>query len=484
MLTLGEYARYDAIGLAGLVSAREITPLDLLNIAASAVESVNPALNAVINQLYDRARAAIDAGLPKGPFCGVPFLVKDLGIDIAGVATTGGSPMRAHHRATESSTLLRRQEAAGLVVIGQTAVPELAMNWGMASTLFGATANPWDLSRNPGISSGGSAASVAAGVVPMAHGNDGGGSIRVPASCCGLFGLKPSRHRTPCGPAVGDQWMGMVCDHAVTRSVRDSAALLDVTAGPAIGAFYSAPEQTGPFLAEVGRPPGRLRIAVTATAPYGAPTHPDCLAAVMDAGALCEQLGHHVDAIDIPLVPGGWEAFELFLAAEYAAGVDEDEQRLGRPLAPTDVDGVLWRIIERGRGISSLQVARAMRVLHRISRVMGGFLEQYDVVLTPTLAVPPVTHEHFRMSDLDEAGYWRGYLDYMPFTHLFNIAGQPAMSVPLFWSADGLPIGVQFAAQVGQEALLFRLAGQLEAARPWSNRQPPIHVSRAASSIS
>jgi amidase len=478
MLSLSEYAQHDATALAQLVLAREVTPGELLDTAVAAVEAVNPALNAVVSRLYDRARARIAAGLPTGPFRGVPFLVKDLGIDIAGVATTGGSPMRARHLAAEDSELLRRQEAAGLVVIGQTAVPELAMNWGMSSSLFGATANPWDLSRNPGISSGGSAAAVAAGVVPMAHGNDGGGSIRVPASCTGLFGLKPSRHRTPCGPVPGDQWNGMVCDHALTRSVRDSAALLDATAGQAIGAFYSAPGQSGPFLAEVARPPGRLRIAVTAVAPYGAAVHPDCAQAAYSAARLCEDLGHIVEVHDIPLVDGGWQAFELFLAQEYAAGVDEDEQRLGRPLTADDVDGVLWQVIERGRRVTALELARAIRVLHRIARVMGNFLQQLDVVLTPTFAVPPVTHTHFDMKRLDEAGYWRGYLDYMPFTHLFNIAGQPAMSVPLAWNDDALPIGVQFAAQFGDEATLFRLAGQLEQARPWAHRMPPVHVSR------
>jgi len=480
-LDIADYASHDALGLASLVAAGALTPTELLDHAIAAIEATNPRLNAVVNRLYDRARAQIEAGLPPGPLRGVPFLVKDLGLAIEGVPTTGGSPLRAAHLGTQDSELLLRQQRAGLVVVGQTAVPELAMNWGMASTLFGTTANPWDLARNPGISSGGSAAAVAAGVVPMAHGNDGGGSIRVPASSTGLFGMKPTRHRTPCGPVPGDQWYGMVCDHALTRSVRDSAALLDATAGQETGAFFTAPPQQAPFLDEVGRPPGRLRIALATQAPYGASVHPDCTQAADEAAALCEQLGHVVEPCEIPIVPGGWEAFEIFLAQEYASGVDEDEQRLGRPLAAADFDGVLWDIILRGRSISALDLARAMRTVHRIARAMGQFLDTYDVVLTPTMAVPPVTHAHFDMKALDQAGYWRGYLDYMPFTHLFNIGGQPAMSVPLAWNDDGLPIGVQFAAQVGGEPTLFRLAAQLEQARPWAGRIPRVHVSRPLS---
>jgi amidase len=476
MLTLDEYASFDAIGLAGLVRRGETSPEELLECALAALDAVNPRLNAVVTRMEGEARAALAAGLPPGPFRGVPFLLKDLGADYRGVPTTWGAPFRAGNVAAVDSELVARYKRAGLVAFGKTAVPELAMNWGMSSSLFGVTRNPWNLERNPGISSGGSAAAVAAGVVPMAHGNDGGGSIRVPASCTGTFGLKPTRHRNPVGPLVGDVWNGMVCDHALTRSVRDSAALLDATAGQEVGAFYTAPHQQRPFLGEVGRDPGRLKLAWTAAAPYGAPTHPDCVAALDSAVRLCTELGHIVEEAALPLPEDGWSAFETFLTAEYAAGVDEDPARLGRPLTADDFDGVIWEIIERGRRVTAVEAARAMRVLHGICRGLAGFFGRYDGLITPALAVPPITHTHFDMSALDVPGYWQGYLAYMPFTHPYNIGGQPAMSVPLHWSPDGLPIGVQFVAGVGEEATLFRLAAQLEAARPWAQRRPPVHA--------
>ena len=482
MLTLDEYASYDGMGLADLVRRKEVSAEELLTCALSALDATNPKLNAVVRRLEDEARSALRSGLPDGPFKGVPFLLKDLGADYGGVPTTWGAPFRANNIPETDSELVTRYKRAGLVAFGKTAVPELAMNWGMASSLFGVTRNPWDLERNPGISSGGSAAAVAAGIVPMAHGNDGGGSIRVPASCTGTFGLKPTRHRSPVGPILGDVWNGMVCDHALTRSVRDSAALLDAIAGQDVGAFYIAPHQAKPFLSEIGRDPGRLRLAWTAKAPYGAPTHPDCVAALGSAVRLCADLGHIVEEATLPLPEDGWSAFETFLTTEYAAGVDEDDKRLGRQLAAADFDGVIWRIIERGRRITAVELARAMRVLHAICRRLSGFFASYDGLITPALAVPQVTHTHFDMKTLDVSGYWRGYLAYMPFTHPYNIGGQPAMSVPLHWSAEGLPIGVQFVAGVGEEATLFRLAAQLEAARPWADRRPPIHATAVATS--
>jgi amidase len=472
-MQLREYASYDGLALAELVRRKEVKPAELLDCAIEAIEQLNPTLNAVNTKLYDEARAAIERGLPDGPFKGVPFLLKDLLADYKGVPTTWAVKFREDYVPDVDTELVARHKKAGLVILGKTTVPELAMNWGMASRLYGVTCNPWDLTRNPGISSGGTAAAIVSRMVPMAHGNDGGGSIRVPASCTGTFGLKPTRGRNPLGPNIGDAWMGMAVEHALTRSVRDSAALLDATAGPDVGAFYNAPRQDGPFLDEVGKDPGRLRMAWSTQAPYGAMTHPDCVAAVHRAIALCETLGHDVEEKTPPLPDDGWWAFETFLHCEYAAGVAADEERLQRKLVPEDFDGVLWDIVQRGREIAAVEYARAVQILHQIARRHGGFFQDYDILITPTLAVPPVTHEHFDMTKLDIQGYWKGYLDYMPYTHQFNVSGQPAMSVPLHWSDDDLPIGVQFAARVGEEATLFRLAAQLEEAEPWDQRRPP-----------
>jgi amidase len=480
MLMLADYTTFDALALSDLVRRKEVSAEELLDCALAALDATNPKLNAVVIRMEKQARAAVRDGLPDGPLTGVPFLLKDLGADYRGVPTTWGAPFRADNIPAADAEIVRRYKRAGLVIFGKTAVPELAMTWAMASTLFGVTRNPWNLERNPGISSGGSAAAVAAGIVPAAHGNDGGGSIRVPASCTGTFGLKPTRHRSPVGPLLGDVWNGMVCDHALTRSVRDSAALLDATAGQDVGAFYIAPHQARPFLGEVGRDPGRLRLAWTAKAPYGAPTHPDCHAALDSAVRLCADLGHIVEEATLPLPEDGWAAFETFLTAEYAAGVDEDDKRIGRALTADDFDGVIWDVVEHGRRITALELARAVRMLHTICRRLSGFFQEYDGLITPALAVPPVTHSHFDMKALDVPGFWRAYLAYMPFTHPYNIGGQPAMSVPLHWSADNLPIGVQFVAGVGEETTLFRLAGQLEAARPWGDRRPPVHASAAA----
>ncbi|MBM3516547.1 MAG: amidase [Alphaproteobacteria bacterium] len=468
-----DYARYDALGLAELVRRREVSAAELLETAIAGLERLNPQLNCVTTPIYELARAQTRAGLPDGPFTGVPFLLKDLGADYAGVPTTWGATFRTDLVPAVDSELVARHKRAGLVIFGKTAVPELAMTWAMASRLFGVTRNPWDLARNPGISSGGAAAAVAARIVPIAHGNDGGGSLRVPASCTGTFGLKPTRGRNPFGPVIGDAWMGMAVDHAISRSVRDSAALLDATAGIDVGAFYNAPPKAGPFLAEVGRDPGRLRIALCTSAPYGAATHPDCLAAAAAAAKLCGELGHHIEEAAWPLPADGWQAFETFLYCEYAAGVADDEVRLGRKLGPADFDGILWDLIEHGRRIPAVAYAAAVKVLHRIARNFGAFFERYDALLTPTMAVPPVAHDHFDMTKISEREFWQGYLGYMPYTHAFNIAGSPAMSVPLYWSAEGLPIGVQFATKVASEPLLLRLAGQLESARPWEGRIPP-----------
>ncbi|MDR3516586.1 MAG: amidase [Azospirillaceae bacterium] len=473
IVDLAAYSSYDALELAALVARREVSALELLETAAAAVSAVNGRLNAVVALFVDEAARRIAAGLPDGPFHGVPFLLKDLTAHYGGQFTGSGWPPRLTYRAAQDSELVRRYKAAGLSIFGKTAVPELAMNWCTESSTHGRTHNPWDPDRTVGTSSGGSAAAVASGIVPMAHGNDGGGSIRVPAACCGCFGLKPTRGRNPVAPA-GDLWQGMLVEHALTRSVRDSAALLDATAGPTVGQFANSPAG-GSFLAEVGRDPGTLRIAVSTQAPYGAPTDPDCVAAVAATVRMLEDLGHICEAADLALPEQGWPAFETFILAEYAAEMKSEAALIGRPVAAADLPPVLWEMIQAGERFSAVDLKLATAQLHDVARVVGTLFTRYDVFLSPTLAKPPVPLGSF---DLGRSmrEHFTAYLEWMPFTHVFNVSGSPAMSVPLHWNAQGLPIGVQFAAAPAAEGLLFRLAAQLEQAHPWATRRPPVAV--------
>ena len=470
-MTPEEYLAQDAVGLAALVRAGETTPDELLDAALAAQTAVDGVLNAVVANFEEKARAAIRAGLPEGPFRGVPFLLKDLTAHYGGEPTGSAWEPRLNRPAEADTELVRRYKAAGLVIFGKTSVPELAMDWSTESRAHGPTRNPWNPERTTGTSSGGSAAAVAAGIVPMAHGNDAGGSIRVPASCCGTFGLKPTRGRNPTAPD-GDRWMGFLCEHALTWTVRDSAALLDATAGPHPHQFYNSPAGSG-FAAEVGRDPGTLRIAVSTTAPYGAPTHPDCIRAVEEQVRLLQDLGHVCEWQDLDLPENGWRDFNLMANAQYAADMEDEERILGRRLGPDDFAPVIWKVVERGRAIRATDYVRAVTGTHRTAQHVLGIFDRHDIYLSPTLAQPPVPLGFFDLNVPAETHY-SNYLAWMPYTHPFNIAGAPAMSVPGMRNADGLPIGCQFAARPGAEALLFRLAGQLEAARPWAQLRPPI----------
>ncbi|HET9581560.1 MAG TPA: amidase, partial [Gemmatimonadota bacterium] len=363
---------------------------------------------------------------------------------------------------------------AGLIVVGKTNTPELGIPPTTESRFLGPCRNPWDAARTAGGSSGGAGAAVAAGMVPAAHGNDGGGSIRIPASCCGVFGMKPTRGRNPLGPNFGDVMGGLVADHALTRTVRDSAAILDVTAGPDVGDPYVAPAPARPWHAEVGAPPGRLRIAFSDASPLGGAVHPDCREAVRDAAALCEELGHTVVEGAPPL--DGPRYVSLFLAV-WAGGCSWSVEGLGlvtgRKPTAAGFEPLTWALYERGKKISAAEYLLALQGLQQMARPVAGFFLEHDLWLTPTLAEPP-----FELGTLDfpadelDAAFGRAFA-FTPFTSLFNVTGQPAMSVPVGWSAAGLPIGVQFAARYGDEATLFRLAAQLEEARPWGERRPP-----------
>jgi amidase len=471
--TLSEYERYDGLGLAELVASKQVTAEELLDAAIERVERCNPALNAVVSRLYDQARAAIASGHPPGPFTGVPYLLKDLGVQYAGAVTSNGSQFFRDAVADHDSEIVVRLKRAGLVIFGKTNTPEFGLSTSTESRLFGPTRNPWNRDFSAGGSSGGAAAAVAAGVLPMAHATDGGGSIRIPASACGLFGLKPTRARTPAGPEVGEGWSGASIGHAITRTVRDSAALLDATAGPDIGDPYWAPPPARPFLAEVGADPGSLKIAVTTHAWNRQPTDPECAAAVAAALSLCEQLGHRVKE-----ARPEWDeeargsATRLIIAAHLRAQLEEFGERVGRAASAQDVEPRTWSAAEYGRNQSASDHVRAIRAVHRMGRALGSFFTNWDLLLTPTMCRPPYKLGVLSMANTDNDAYLQALLGTIAFTSPFNSSGHPAMSVPLHWTEDGLPVGVQFVARFGDEATLIRLAAQLERAQPWAARRP------------
>ena len=495
---MDDYERYDAVSLAALVRAGEVHPSELVEAAIARIEARNPALNAVIVPLYEQARAAAAGALPDGPLRGVPMLLKDLLATVQGVPTGFGNRLLRHIAAPHDSELVRRLRAAGIVLLGKTNTPEFGLTPYTEPEAFGPTRNPWDPSRTPGGSSGGSAAAVAAGMVPVASGGDGGGSIRIPASCCGLFGLKVSRGRTPTGPDFGELWHGFANEHALTRSVRDSAALLDATAGEDAGAPHAAPRAPASFLDEAGREPGRLRIAFTARPLFGAasvPVHEDCREGLARTVALLGELGHEI-AEDAPALDGEACAqdFLVILAAETRAAVEEAAGFARRRVSASDFEAATYALGLLGRATPASEYARAANRLQLTARVMGAFFARHDVLLTPTLAQPPVPIGALQPGPAERAAMrvvnalGAGWLlrlagtaralasktfAWMPYTTLFNATGQPAMSVPLHWNAAGLPIGMQFAGRFGDEATLLRLAGQLERARPWAHRRPP-----------
>jgi amidase/6-aminohexanoate-cyclic-dimer hydrolase len=470
-----EYDRFDALGLAQLVREKQVSAAELLDAAIERVERLNPLVNAVCARLYDFARRVIADGLPAGPFTGVPFLIKDVGSLLTGTVSTLGSRFFADFVPDHDTELVARYRRAGLVIFGKTTTPELGLVTTTEAQIFGPTRNPWNLAYSPGGSSGGAAAAVGSGMLPIAHGNDGGGSIRVPASCCGLFGMKPTRARTPSGPDVGEGWGGTTVSHAISRTVRDSAALLDASAGPDVGDPYWAPPPGRPFREEVGADPGRLRIAVCTKPWNGTEVDAECLTAVAEAATLCASLGHDVEEarpeIEIAALSEGQR---VVVSANTRMALERRAAALGRELRAEDVEKHTWRTAAYGRATTATDYASGMLAIHRAGRAVGRFFTKYDVLLTPTMGRPPLRlGELDTMSD-DVETYLKHLYRMIAFTSLFNAAGTPAMSVPLYWSADGLPIGAQFVGGFGDEGRLFRLAAQLEAARPWAHRRPPL----------
>jgi amidase len=491
---MNDYADLDATALAQRVRAGEVQALELVELAIAAIEKVDPRLNAVVHRMYDRARAQARAGLPAGPFQGVPFVVKDLDGFLAGEPYTAACRQLASFVPDHDAAVIARMRATGVVVLAKANCPELGILAVTEPELHGATRNPWDPERTPCGSSGGSAALVAARAVPMAHGGDGGGSIRIPASACGLFGLKPTRGRVPIGPDHGEGWGGYVQQHVLTRSVRDSAAMLDAIAGAEPGAPYAAPTRARPFLDELTQVPGHLRVAFSLGSLFGRDVQPDCTEAVRRAARLCEELGHEVEeaAPEIDrheLV----RAYFTQIAVSVAAGIAEAERLSGRRATPAGFEASTWMLGQIGRMITALELDAAREACHRAGRRMASFHERYDVFLNATLADVPARIGELALKPIERAGLrvlralpsrtifdkllfdlGERNLERTPNTMLFNQTGQPAMSVPLHQNAAGLPIGVQFAARFGDEATLLRLAAQLEQAQPWVGRRPPI----------
>lgn len=475
MTAFADYRSHDALGLAGLVRERAVSPAELLEAAIAAAEAANPSINALSQKLYDYGRGSLKHALPDGPFTGVPFLLKDVGAMLAGTITTQGSRFFADLRAESDTTLVERYKRAGLVIFGKTASPEMALAPSTEGSFCGATRNPWDLTRTAGGSSGGAAAAVAAGIVPAAHASDGGGSIRIPASCCGLFGLKPTRARTPSGPLAGEGWGGLSVNHVVSRSVRDSAAILDATHGYAPGDPYCAPVPARSFLSEVGAAPGRLRIAFQRAPLSGSAIDAECTRAARSAASLLESLGHVVEEAQ---PPGDWDELSLALwiliASNVSLSLKKRAEQLGRPVTEDDVDPITWNAVTFAASRDIEAYPDALASIHRQGRRMAVFHESYDVVMSPTLGQVPVPLGTLGTDNADLEAYGRALAAFIPFTQLFNMTGQPSMSVPLHWTPQNLPVGIMFSARFGEEAVLLRLASQLEQAAPWFDRTPPL----------
>jgi len=467
---------HDALGLAELVRKRAVSPAELLEAAIARAEALDPRFNFMAQRHYDLARKAMAAGLPEGPFTGVPWLLKDLNTSIAGEVTANGSRLYRDQRAAVTSELVRRHMAAGFVIFGKTTTPEFGLTATTESVLTGATRNPWNTQHSAGGSSGGAAVAVAAGVVPAAHATDGGGSIRIPAAACALFGLKPSRGRVPMGPLRTEGWGGMSAHHAITRTVRDSAAILDATHGVEPGSRYGAPSPERPYLSEVERDPGKLRVALMLRPFAGTPVDPELVEATNAAARLLESLGHHVEeaapVLDMASIATG--SFALTSAA-VAADCEDRAKALGIELGPDVLERTTLDFVRIGQGFSARDHVRANNAFQTAAATIAAFMQRFDVILSPTLAAPPPLLGTVGLDTGRSMADWGAEVGRLTaFTGIFNGTCQPSMSVPLGIHGNGLPIGIMFTGRYGEEALLFRLAGQLERAAPWAQRRPQI----------
>ena len=476
-------AALDATAQAALIARGDATAAELVDAAIARVEQVNPELNAVIHPLFDRARARAQGPLT-GPFSGVPMVVKDLDGELAGAPLHLGNKLLKEigYIAPESSYLFDKFEQAGFVIIGKTNTPEFGLQVTTEPHAYGAAHNPWNVAHSTGGSSGGSAAAVASGMVAVGHAGDGGGSIRVPASECGLVGLKPSRARVSVGPQNGEVWNGLVARGALTRTVRDTAAVLDAISGAMPGDPYTAPPKARPFLSEVGADPGQLRIGIRTTAPAGlCDVDPQCVRAATDAARALEALGHIVEEASPPALDDG-ALIGMFLnvvAANTTALVDELAEMAGRPITADDVEPGTWALAEAGRAVTGAQVLHVMNAAHAWTRAMLSWWHDdgFDLLLTPTLAAPPPLLGVLNDPNGDPAMGPILQTPYAAFVAMYNVTGQPAISIPFATSTDATPIGIQLVARAYDEATLVRVAAQMETAHPWVDRRPAIFAS-------
>lgn len=475
-MRLDEYVRFDALDLADLVRRGEVTPVELAGLAAEAITLVNPALNFMVGETTDPVAAASRPIDLDAPFAGAPFLMKDVGAALGGQLQEQGCALAQGLVPASDSELTRRFRAAGVVFLGRTTTPELGATFTTESRATGATRNPWDLSRSTGGSSGGAAAAVASGAFAIAHAGDSAGSIRIPAHCCGLFGFKPTRGRNPVGPQAGEVNCGLTTAHILSRTVRDSAAMLDATAGADPGCRYGAPSPTRAFLTAASQPPRRLRIAVSTRSPLAGPVSDEIVQATNDAARLCEQLGHVVEAAEPSFDPDRFVAtLETIWSANTFHGVRKLAELTGRTPGPDNLELSTLAMVERGAAISSDALLGALDDMNRFSRDLAAFFEIYDVFISPTFAetAPRLGVIRSDVETPDTTAYIRDLFRMAAFTAQYNMSGQPAMSVPLHIGATGLPVGTHFAARFGDDETLFALAGQLEAAAPWIHRHAP-----------
>ncbi len=480
-----EISLLDATDQAALVRRGDLKPEELVEGAIARAERIDPLLGAIVTRQFERAREeAASTQLPSGAFRGVPYLLKDLGAYLDGDPVYSGMAAlaRVGWRERGDAYFAAKLRAEGLVSLGHTASPELGILPTTEPRAFGPARNPWKTTHSPGGSSGGSASAVAAGIVAAAHASDGGGSIRIPASHCALVGLKPSRGRASFGPAIGERWGGCSAEGFVTRSVRDTAALLDIVAGAMPGDPYAAAPPARPYAREVDADPGQLRIGLMQRAPRDGELDAECRTAVLAAGRLLEGLGHGVEIAHPPALddPEAMKGFLSVVSAGVAFALDAAAAKIGRPLVEDDVEPLTWTVAQAGRAIAAPAYVAAVNANHAHGRRLASWwAEGFDLLLTPTCAKPPPPLGSFEAPpDNPLAGYLRA-APYGAFTMQFNISGQPAISLPLHWTPDGLPVGVQLVAAAGREDLLVRVAAQLEEAAPWSGRLPPLHASRA-----
>lgn len=468
----------DALDLAEMVRKGEVHPVELVDAVIEAIERTAD-LNAVVTPMFEIARQRALDGVSGGSFAGVPFLLKDIRSCYKGVPTSDGSALLRNRPAQYDSEIVRRHSRAGLICIGKTNTPEFGLTGTTEPHAFGPTRNPWNRLHTPGGSSGGAAAAVAARIVPFAHASDGGGSIRIPASCCGLVGLKPTRGRNPLGPDAGDVMNGLVVEHVLSVSVRDSAAALDATSGPDLGDPYWAPPPERPFLSEVGEPPSQLKVAVSTESPLGSAVHQDCLDAVESTCKVLESLGHHIEEAAPDYDDREFrKAFTAIWFSNLAASLSMHVLDFGREVVESSCEPSTLVFGERGAQVSGAEYVGAVAILQAVGRRVAQFFQGYDLWLTPTLATPPppLGFLHPGSADSDVRPFASRVKEFTPFTQLANATGQPAISLPLHWNEAGLPIGVQFTGRFGDEATLLRLAAQLEEARPWRQRRPPINA--------